>query len=242
VDRTQIVVACVELDLTDPAENATVVSEDERQRAARYRHAIDRRRFLARRAQTRLILAEMLDRPAHKIVFSLGAYGKPSVEGSEIRFSTSHSNGLWLIAVGADRELGCDIEHRNPDRDLAMLASMAMADSEMRWFSGVREDLKLDVFYDRWTLKEAYLKALGIGLTMPMTDFAITTDPFQIVTHAGDGGDWHAQSLRPRPDYQAAVVAQGRDWCTRKRDPSAWQKAAASTTKIFAHGQTSDPY
>lgn len=217
MDRSQIVVDCIELDLTDSAENAAITSEEERRRAARYRHAIDARRFLARRAQTRLILAGILSRPAHRITFSIGAFGKPAVEGSAARFSTSHSRGLLLIAIGADRELGCDIEHSDPDRDLALLAPMTFTEDEMRWFATLRDDLKAEAFYDRWTRKEAYLKAVGAGLSTPMTGFSITTDPFRIVTHGGSHGDWSARSWCPRPGYQAAVVAQGRGRRIRDR-------------------------
>jgi 4'-phosphopantetheinyl transferase len=217
VDPSQIFVDCIELDLTDPAENIAIASEQERRRAARYRHAIDSRRFLARRAQARLILAELLSRPAHRITFCVGPFGKPAVEGSAARFSTSHSRGLLLIAIGADRELGCDIEYCDPDRDLTLLTPMTFTQGEMVWFSSLRDDLKADAFYDRWTRKEAYLKAVGTGLSTPMTDFSITTDPFRIVTHGGSTGDWSTQFWCPRPGYQAAVVAQGRGRRIRER-------------------------
>ncbi|WP_454883790.1 4'-phosphopantetheinyl transferase family protein [Sphingomonas oryzagri] len=217
MDRDEILLDCIQLDSTDPAENAKIVSDTEQRRAARYRHALDSRRFLARRAQTRLILAEMLRVPAQEIAFSVNAFGKPYIQGSTIRFSTSHSQGLLLIAIGTDRELGCDIEYCDPNRELALFVPMTFTDTEMLRFDRVQENLKVGAFYDRWTCKEAYLKAIGTGLSIPMTDFSIMTGPFRIVTESETCADWSARSWCPRADYRAAIVARGKDWHIKDR-------------------------
>ncbi|MDB5738538.1 MAG: 4-phosphopantetheinyl transferase superfamily protein [Sphingomonas bacterium] len=191
---------------TEIAALAPLLDEEERTQAERFRHAQDRTRFIARRGRLRQLLATYLGRPP---AFDRNAYGKPSVRGGgDLRFNVSHSDGLALCVVG-EVELGCDIERRNPALADPDVAERLFAPGEWRCFAALPEDQRIEGFFNCWTRKEAFIKAIGLGVSHPLDSFEVSLAPGDTPALLGGGEGWSIASFEAAPGYQAALVTAG---------------------------------
>lgn len=159
----------------------TLLSADERDRAARFRFARDRRRFSLGRAGLRRLLGIYLDRDPAALDFAYGPAGKPelagSAEASGLRFNLSNSADWALLAVARGRQLGVDLEGIPEGRDLMAIARRFFAAEEVTAFEGFAADQRAEAFCAIWTRKEALLKAFGAGLSLPLDGFCVSADP-----------------------------------------------------------------
>ncbi|AQU85026.1 MULTISPECIES: 4'-phosphopantetheinyl transferase family protein [unclassified Halomonas] len=152
------------LDLEAPVadEDYRLLSQTERQRACRLRHHADVVRAVATRAALRRLLSEQTGVAPEKLVFTQNAYGKPQLEGaSGPAFNVSHSGNVALIAFAPGGAVGVDIERLRPEEELAPLHDLVLSASERRYHDSGRSALP---FIERWVVKEAVLKALGLGI------------------------------------------------------------------------------
>jgi 4'-phosphopantetheinyl transferase len=192
-----------------------VLSQEERVRADRFRFERDRNHFVVARGLLRALLGDYLHQSPASLVFSYGPYGKPSLSlpnSSEgLCFNLSHSSGLVVYAVAQERNLGVDVEHVGA-------RNCAVEDIAERFFSiRERNDLRAlppeardEGFYDCWTRKEAYLKARGMGLQIPLDSFAVTLGPDRPAQFlCGVEPIWNLASFHPAEGYTAAVVYDG---------------------------------
>ncbi|MCK0745722.1 4'-phosphopantetheinyl transferase family protein [Chromohalobacter nigrandesensis] len=171
---TGLEVWCLALDL-----NAPVVDEDYRllnraewQRAQQFRHHADVVRTVATRAALRRRLSAHTGVAADKLVFTHNAYGKPrlkSVDGPA--FNVSHSGDVALIALASGGAVGVDIERRRPEAELVSLNDLVLSPSERRTLDSGGAVLP---FIERWVIKEAVLKALGLGIADHLQALSIT--------------------------------------------------------------------
>jgi len=192
------------------------LSPAERARAGRYRFPGDARRFSAARGWLRHVLGAELGVDPAAVPLSEGP-GKPRLAGGEgLRFNVSHARDLALIAVAAC-EVGVDVEHARdgpPGLDAVRLCcTPAEADAIERMPPGERAD----AFLRRWTAKEAYLKARGLGLAVPPDRVEIGAARAGGAVPVGVTGEpgparWKVRELRPAPGYVGAVAAAGSDW------------------------------
>lgn len=154
------------------------LSSDERERADRFRFPRDRCRFVVCRAALRSILGECLGVSPADVRFDYGEYGRPSLAGGVDRsgpyFNVSHCRDLGCIAVASRCDVGVDIEAVRPLKDLERMARRTLAASEHRHFAAIPASDRLRTFFRYWTLKEALLKVVGVGLQWPLRD--IETD------------------------------------------------------------------
>ena len=155
--------------LDDAAEPMpSVLSDDERERAARFSRPLDRRRFVAARATLRAILADMLDLDATgsaTLRFGYRAAGKPYlIDHPKLHFNISHSEDYALVAATRAGEIGIDIERQRPMHDMDSIARVAFTEAERAALIGCPSGDRSAVFYRIWTRKEALLKASGDGL------------------------------------------------------------------------------
>lgn len=212
---------CLSLDLPEPSIDGlrAILSADETVRAARYVFEKHRRRFIACRGQVRRILAGYLGVAAAEICFRYGAKGKPALESpwsdSEIQFNISDSHELALCALVMNRDLGVDLEFISRPRDFDGLAEHFFAPREVEVLRSLPDNQRLHGFFNCWTRKEAVLKAVGIGLGMPLNCVEVTLaphDPAKVVVYEGDTAasePWWLYSLEPSPSYVGALASRG---------------------------------
>jgi 4'-phosphopantetheinyl transferase len=148
--------------------DAGALSEDERARAARYRFDRDRERFVKCRALLRRLLAERVGCGAGEVRFALGEHGKPRLEppcGWEFNVSNSGGRAAYVLARG--RRTGVDIEQVRPGVELDAIAARFLPPGESERLAAMEEGRRLEAFFESWTRWEAYVKALGAGLSLP---------------------------------------------------------------------------
>ena len=195
------------------------LTDAERERANRYYFDQDRNRFIVGRGSLRVILGHYLDLPPMAIEFSRGAQGKPYLDPLLMRgglsFNLSHSGELVLIAVGRDREVGVDVEKVRPEIDLERIARRFFSPNEVEGLFALDDTLRPAAFYRCWTRKEAYIKARGGGLAIPLDQFDVTLDPEApaalLVTREDpqEASRWSLYNVDLCEGYQAALAAEG---------------------------------
>ncbi len=216
----EIHVWTVGLDIADWRDNLVPgrLSDDELQRAARSPFERERRRFAVCRATLRAILGRYLDTRPCELSLRYGPYGKPRLDsehyGEPIRFNVSHSDELALIAVDRGRELGVDIERVRPLDGIDDIVARHFGPAERLAFSRVAPAARLSTFYRYWTLKEAYLKAGGVGMSRALNEVDVTgagDHPMYLPDVFGTGATrcWTGRTLAPAPGYIAALVVEG---------------------------------
>jgi 4'-phosphopantetheinyl transferase len=196
------------------------LSAAEREQAARFHFAHDQRRFVVRRAILRRLLAASLETHPEAIQFKNSSQGKPQVFGQKLpdglRFSCSHSADLALVALARGRELGVDLEQHRLLADAEELAGKFFSISEISELAALPQPLKMSGFFNGWTRKEAFLKAIGLGLSFPLDRFSVALTPDRPAALLSVDDDlkaaekWTMISLDVRPDYSAALVCAGK--------------------------------
>jgi 4'-phosphopantetheinyl transferase len=197
---------------------AGILSDDERDRAARFRFERDRSRFVAAHIALRRVLATALDADPASIVFGSGMHGKPfvAVPSSSLEFNLSHSGDYALLALATGRPVGVDIE-RIADLEHDSVARQFFSAAEAAKLHGVDGGRKAAAFAACWTRKEAYLKASGAGVTAGLDHFDVALlpdEPVQLLADRRDpdAGRWKLVNLDAPDGYAAALVAEGHDW------------------------------
>ncbi|MEP0869970.1 4'-phosphopantetheinyl transferase superfamily protein [Trichocoleus desertorum AS-A10] len=219
--QDEVHVWCADLD-QDPTlveQFHETLTSDEQERAAKFYFPKDRQHFIMARGLLRLILGRYLDQaPAH-LRFVYNAYGKPSLEASpSLHFNLSHSKGLALLGVSSDRELGIDLEYIRTDFPVDQVAKSVFSVSEQNILRSLPDALKPEAFFNAWTRKEAYIKGLGQGLSIPLDQFDVAFVPSEPATLREVRGTWEnahnwtLQHLTPVPNYVAAIAVAGSGW------------------------------
>ena len=193
------------------------LSADERARAACFRFERDRDRFVAARGMLRTILGLYLDREPARLRFCSGANGKPALapedDGDRLCFNLAHADDLALYAVARGREVGVDLERIRVDLDIEAMAAVTCAPRERAALAALSPEHRPEAFVALWVCKEAYAKAVGLGLSLSPERIEVTPGPEPRVTILVDGapppGRWHARTLSAGPDNAAALVVAG---------------------------------
>jgi 4'-phosphopantetheinyl transferase len=166
IDRGDIDVWTIDIDQQTPDAWHGVVSADEFVRADRFIRQADRNRFLQARYSLRTLLARYAGQAASTLVFDCNAHGKPALAGADAPgFNLSHSGNLAVVAIGRQPAIGIDIERIKSPTHVHQLARQVFSDEEYADFAAMPDDALTLPFLICWTRKEAWLKALGIGLT-----------------------------------------------------------------------------
>lgn len=205
---------------------ADALDAGEAARAESLRSRRDANRYTAAHGLVRHILAGYLGVPAAELTFAHGRYGKPMLAGptAGLRFNLSHSGGLGLCAVCAGREVGVDIQRMRIDRDHTGLAGRYFSPAERTALRSVPDGQRRRAFYACWTRKEAYLKARGDGLTVPLDSFDVPVAPDAPPTllepaAARRPPPWRLATVPVPPRFAGAVVAAGTGWRVRRFAP-----------------------
>jgi 4'-phosphopantetheinyl transferase len=203
------------IDLTQPPDIVChlrdVLSPEERSRADKFVRREIQSQYTIAHAAMRYILAAALGASPRTLQFTERAHGKPQLIGDMLRFNLSHAGELALLAVGYGRELGVDVE---PIRSLPEALDLAG-----RYFSPTETAKLLEVnpsdlprsFFECWTRKEAFIKAIGQGLSYPLHSFDVTFYPdmeLKLTIEPEHRGRWSLHELRLEPNYCGALVVE----------------------------------
>lgn len=210
------------LDLAQPndvrARLWTLLSADEKERAQRFHFDVHRHRYGIGRGVLRLLLGNYLKVPPQTIEFAYGEQDKPFLSHSELEFNVSHAEDVALLAFSWGRAVGVDVEAIRPLSDADSVARISFSQQEFAEYTAVSEAQKPQAFFNCWTRKEAFIKAVGTGLSYPLDSFDVSLIPgeaaqlLQIQGSQAEAAKWRLQALDPVDGYVGAIVAAGQDW------------------------------
>ena len=196
-----------------------LLSPDESIRAERFYFEIDRKRFIACHGILRTILGFYLGIEPSALQFCYGKNGKPALVDAfgngTIHFNISRSEGLALFAFTRGREIGVDIEHIRDIPEMEQIAERFFSAKENGAFRTLPESKKKEAFFNCWTRKEAFIKAIGEGLSYPLDKFVVSMVPgeparlLRIEEDSKGASRWSIQDLKPAPGYAAAFAVEG---------------------------------
>jgi 4'-phosphopantetheinyl transferase len=190
----------------DTAHCRGLLTGEELDRAAKFRNPGDAEGFILGRGLLRRILAECLNTKPSALRFNRNAQGKPFLENGELEFNVSHSRDRQLIAVTAGRAVGIDIEFRRSGLNMNSIAKRWFAPAEQEFFKTL--GTPADGFFEIWAKKEAYVKALGVGIYKDLNTFAVPVGEKPFFPNLGTDGRWFFQTLEIDSGYAAAVVSE----------------------------------
>ena len=201
----------------------SVLSDEEKIRADRFRFDEPRAKFVGCRATLRRLIASCCQIAPESVQFDYGPHGKPQLSArtgsgfQQIQFSVSHSGQFGLIAITNDSLIGVDIEQINPAVKHLRLAERFFSTVESQTLARLPADQQLQAFYRGWTCKEAYIKATGEGFSFPLNQFVVEFDPAipaQLMEVSGQqslAGRWSTHSIDVGDEYAAALIVAHSD-------------------------------
>jgi 4'-phosphopantetheinyl transferase len=195
------------------------LAADERTRAKQFHFPIDRRRFIVTRGILRAILGSYLAQDPRTLQFCYSEYGKPllaSKPGSDtLSFNVTHSDGMALYAIIRNRNVGVDLEYVSMDVAWEQIAERFFSPGEVSALRTAPRQMQQEAFFCCWTRKEAYLKARGLGLSLPLNQFDVSVTPGApaaiLSTREGDQdiSCWSLFDVFPGSGYVAALAVEG---------------------------------
>jgi 4'-phosphopantetheinyl transferase len=200
---------------------AHLLDDDERARAGRFVHSRDRDLFVATRGSLRKLLGEYLGERAERLRFAEGLHGKLALAhtSASLHFNVSHSGTRALLVFATDRAVGVDIERVESRKDALDLVPSVFTPDERARLQRTPPDERIAMFYRLWTGKEAFLKAAGGGLSIPLQNFSVT--PANDLAISGvtlldpSLPPLSVQWLSAPSGYAAALAAEGPPWQLR---------------------------
>ncbi len=200
---------------------ASLLSAEETARAARFHFPRDAHHYTVGRATLRRILSHYLGLSPAKVGFAYNQYGKPTLSAAQnsvdLEFNLSHSGGHALCAVTHGHAVGVDLEVMR-NLDYLSLATTVFSAQELAALRSLPPAQHPLAFYNGWTRKEAYIKAHGRGLSMPLADFDVTLapqEPPRLLATRPDPAEadrWSLYGWSITADRVAALVVAGQDW------------------------------
>ncbi len=200
----------------------TTLCAAEKQRAERFHFHKDRKHFIVARGLLRIILGRYLDREPSGLSFCYNEYGKPELHSPDgkqlIHFNISHSHELALIAVTQNCDVGVDLEYVRTDFPCEEIAQSCFSPREIAVLHQLPATLKSLVFFTGWTRKEAYVKATGKGLSLPLNQLDVSLlpgEPAKLLNAQWDAQEaerWSLRELIPGSGYVAALATAAGNW------------------------------
>ncbi len=228
--ESEVHVWCASLDRPSvPVEDLSrLLAPDEARRAGRFLSPEHRAHFVVARAGLRLLLGAYLSIPAEDVRFGYGAHGKPILDPlCDLRFNVSHSHGLALYAFSRGREVGVDVEKVRSGVVAERIAERFFSAREIAELQALPREMHDEGFFNCWTRKEAYVKATGVGLSLPLDAFDVSLAPGEPAVLRATRHDpreaerWQLFALRPAPGYVGALAVEGPSVTVRCADISA---------------------
>ena len=233
-DEVQLWRADLETIRSDESRWQKMLSSDELMRADRFHFSRDRQLFVVSRALLRMILAAYLESDPAALSFSYSKKEKPSLSlkpprtGSDVMFNVSHSGGFALLAFTRGRDLGVDVEQVRHNSDLEAIARRFFSAHEQNQLAAFPPEERIEAFFRCWTRKEAYIKATGDGLSLPLSEFDVSIAPGEtnalVATRpdASEAARWRLLEVPAGAGYVAALCVRGQDWKLRDWCPETY--------------------
>ena len=214
--NTRVTVWRIPLEVTGAELDAcrSVLSAEEIERTERFRFEWLKRRYIVSHGHMRAILSQYAGIPASELFFQTTKFGKPYLDPAfGVQFNLSHSGELAILAAGTN-ELGADIELIRPLDDFESIAANFFSAREASELHCYPAPERLRAFYRCWTRKEAFVKAAGEGLSIPLTSFVVSLGEERAelleITPPEHASDWTIATLDLGPDYVGALAARGK--------------------------------
>jgi 4'-phosphopantetheinyl transferase len=194
---------------------ASLLSPDEVRRCGRFVFARHRRDYIIARAVVRTVLGRCTGVDPRWIEFEVNAYGRPEMRRTEqvlpVRFNLSHTDGLIMFGVALDLDIGVDVEAVDRAGDFLEISERYFAPEENEALHVLAPEARNRRFMELWTLKESFMKACGLGFSMPLESFSFQLDADRAprLRLSGPGASparWSHRLLRPTPRHQAALT------------------------------------
>ena len=210
----------------DPAELTQfsgLLSDSERERAGRYLFARDREPFTITRARLRLLLGRHLGLDPRCVEFGTSNTGKPTLPGTALSFNVSHTRGMALIALALGMELGVDVECVRSLPTYLDMATRYFTPGEAQRLNALHPTESERAFFHVWTRKEAFLKAIGLGLSHGLERFEVSVppdEPCRLLHIDGDtniAAGWTLMNLELDEGYVGALAVEGQGYRVRVR-------------------------
>ncbi|MHB8596181.1 MAG: 4'-phosphopantetheinyl transferase family protein [Ktedonobacteraceae bacterium] len=201
-----------------------LLTDEEVARAERFYFEKGRHGYIVTHGILRILLGRYLDVDPRQLRFGTNTYGKPSVENpardARLHFNLSHTHELVVFAFTYLGEVGIDIEYMRANVEYEELAKHFFSPYESAVLHNLPEDMKQEAFFNCWTRKEAYIKARGMGLSLPLDLFDVSLKPGEPAALLGsrENGQevarWTFQAMSMPPDYAGALAIEGHGWHT----------------------------
>lgn len=213
----------IALDLEDYQVNyhGQVLSVEERKRASRFHFERHRRRYIVSQGIVRRILGSYLGVEPAELIYEIGDHGKPALAGglkeTGLHFNLTHSHEIALFAMVRDVEIGVDVEFFRHMDDFDGIAARFFSSAEKTAYFSLPENLRPQGFYNCWTRKEAFIKAIGDGLSYPLEKFDVSLVPgepsqlFRIEDEPQEASHWTLKAFYPLEGYTAAAALKAKD-------------------------------
>ncbi len=192
-----------------------LLSPEEAERYGRFGHERTRREFLLARGLTRTVLASYTGMAPSELRFQADAFGKPTLcapaGNPPLHFNISHSHGVIVCAATLGRQVGIDVEDAGRRLEYLDLAERYFAPAEVAHLHGLPEGDRRAAFFAIWTLKEAFVKAIGQGLSFALDSFAFELDGDRLLRFrppAALPGRWQFFQFEPTAQHRGALVVQ----------------------------------
>jgi 4'-phosphopantetheinyl transferase len=212
---------CYYLEIDDPgllASYRALLTERERATEMRFHFARDQRCYLVTRALVRTILSRYVDIAPQDWTFAADCYGRPEIANPHpdvgaLSFNVSHTNGLIVLAVTRERKLGVDTENLQARQPALDIADRCFAPHEVISLRALPAAQQNQRFFEYWTLKESYIKARGMGLSLALDSFGFSfpgDSQIELTVDADDANapsPWHFWQLLLAPHYMTALCA-----------------------------------
>jgi 4'-phosphopantetheinyl transferase len=200
--------AALDVDPIERKNYEAMLQAEELARAARFHFATDAERYIVRRGRLRELLASRLGCHPRDVPLHCNSFGKPSVKGSDLRFNLSHAGGVAFYAFAHDAEIGCDIEWRRPEFAREAVAERFFSVRELQALRAVPRSRWVEAFFNCWTRKEAFIKALGFGVSYPLKAFDVSLAPGEPAALLRGPLGWLLRSFEPLEGLQAAIAVK----------------------------------
>ena len=197
----------------------SLLAEDERLRAGEFHFRALRDDFIVSRGLLRVLLSRLGCAAPADFIFTYGPHGKPALDGDlgwSLSFNVSHSGGILACAFARGCDVGIDIEFQRSLAECEAIARRVFSPAEYRELMSVAEPVRSVAFYDCWVRKEAFVKALGGGFSVPLDSFQVSLVPGRAAAllHVHDtGGEeraWTIHAFSPAPRFSSAVAVRDR--------------------------------